>query len=446
MTREALDQWFINKVMDNKEHYAEDYKKVNQAVASSKAIYKGKPVPFLYMPKFYTEHDLASFNRLTESMMKICRKMIDLYRSVPLIRKKYNFDSRLEALILKDEAYRSYVPMARFDVFYYGPDDFMFCELNTDGTSAMNEDMILASILGESEIVEEMSETFEMRSFELFDTWVKEVQNIYTEATGKLSKPTVAIVDFIDKGSNIEFEEFKLRFEKAGFEAYIADPRDLTYDDGLMFEGVKLDVVYRRLVTRDMMDRIDEIPAFEKACLDNKTVVIGNIRSQVVHTKVFFELLFDESVREFFTKDELAFIDRHVPYTDPIRNISYSLDKFVENKDQYLIKPLDFYASIGVYAGASHTSEEWRKILEEHLDKPYLIQRFCKPAITSNVDMVDGELQVGEYKNITGLYIYNEKVYGVYSRAGRTAIISGLHDVFTLPTFFVKTEDEMSLT
>lgn len=437
MTRHDIDKIFIDKVMANPEVYLPDLQKAYGQVKNSKAIYKGKPIPFLYMPKFWMAQDLETFEGLVKDMMAICHKMIDLYRSSPMIREKYNFDARLEALILKTSPYQSMVPMARFDVFYQNPGQFMFCELNTDGTSAMNEDAELAQILGETAIMNQMGQTYDMHSFELFDTWVTEVGHIYAEAGGTKVYPRVAIVDFFDKASSIEFDVFKERFEGAGYPCVIADARELTYDNGLYYQGELIDIVYRRLVTKDMMERIDLIPALEKACLDDQTLVIGNIQSQVVHTKLFFSLLFDQEVREFFNQEELAFIDAHVPHTEVIGAAADRIDQIVAQKDQYLIKPLDFYASIGVYAGKDYDEASWRELLLSHLDQHYLLQRFCEPPITYNVDIEEGQLTLGQYKNITGLYVYNTKLYGIYSRAGRTAIISGLHDVFTLPSIFV---------
>lgn len=440
MTREQMERRFIDAALEAPERFAEDLKQLQERVKHSKAIYKGKPIPFLYMPRFLDGSDLDTFQNAVSHMMAICHKMIRLYRTVPAIRTLYGFDARLEALILKESPYAACVPMARFDIFYYGPDDFRFCELNTDGTSAMNEDRELARIFTDNALLDQVSQDVVLNSFELFDTWVQEVGQIYREARGSKAHPTVAIVDLFEKASAIEFEVFKERFEALGYPCVIADARQLTYveGEGLYFEGQHIDIVYRRLVTKDMMERIDEIPAFEKACLDDMTLVIGNVQSQVVHTKVFFQLLHDDRVRQYLNAEELEFIDRHVPLTEPIAMVKYQLDKYVAQKDQWLIKPLDFYASIGVYAGRDYDANAWRKLLEDHLHKPYLIQQFCTPPEFDNIDLVEGQLVMGKYKHITGLFVYNGKFYGVYSRAGRTSIISGLHDVFTLPSLYIE--------
>ncbi len=438
MKRHEIDKAYIEKAQQNFAKSIDDFKNIKHAVALSNAVYLGKPCGVLYMPKFYTEDDIANFKVIVDQMMAICKRMIELYFTNSMVREKYNFDERLEKLILKETPYSSDVPMARFDIFYYGDDDFKFCEINTDGASAMNEDMVLASIFSVSAMMNEMTAQYDISAFELFDTWVEELQNIYTEATGIAEKPVVAIVDFIEKGSSEEFEEFLARFKKYGYQAYIVDPRDLSYDDGLYYGTQKIDVVYRRLVTRDMMERIDEIAAFEQACLDDQTIIIGNMRSQIVHTKLFFKLLFDHDIRQYFDSEMLKFIDQHIPETHDMKFLKQHVDYIVEMRHKYILKPNDYYGSKGVFAGSEHSAEAWRDIVEDCLTKSYILQLYCPEAITENIDLINGDLVVDNYCNITGLFVYNERLYGIYSRAGKKAILSGIHDVYTLPTFLVK--------
>ncbi len=438
MKQSQFDKLFMERAMADPTRAIADFKRLKRAVAVSNAVYLGKPCGVLYMPKFYSAADFAQFKLIVDQMMALCRRMVDLYFSDPTIRRKYAFDKRLERLILKESPYKSAIPMARFDFFYYGVDDYKFCELNTDGSSAMNEDMVLAGIFSRAELINELAATHDITSFELFDSWVRELQNIYSEATGRQDKPVVAIVDFVDKGSTIEFEEFLARFVKFGYEAYIVDPRALTYCDGLYYGDTKIDVVYRRLVTRDMMARIDEIAAFEAACLDDKTIVVGNIRSQIVHTKWFFKLLYDDDVRAHFDAATLAFIDAHIPETRDMTYLAEHVETVVANRADYILKPVDYYGSKGVYAGRDHDAAAWRGIIDDCLDQPYIVQRYCRPALSDNIDLQNDRLVVDRYSNITGVFVYNEKPYGVYSRAGKKAILSGIHDVYTLPTFMVK--------
>lgn len=424
-----------NIEQDSATYYA-DYKKIYEEVAKSKAVYKGEPVPFLYIPKVFTEVDLLRFETITKDIFKIVNKSIDLYMENKMVREYYGFDKRLDELIRKEHDFSANVPMGRFDIFYNMNGEFKFCELNTDGTSAMNEDFVLSQIMAESKPMVELSEAYNVNSFELYHTWVKEVKAIYRESGGKKEKPFVAIVDFIDKASSIEFDEFKARFTRDDCVCDIVDPRKIEEVDGeLYFNDKRIDVIYRRLVTKDLMDRYDEILPLIEGLKAGKTCVIGPIKSQIVHTKKFFEVLHNDEIRKLFTEEELAYIDEHIPYTKKlVKDKSY--DTYIDSKDKYIIKPTDYYASKGVYSGMDHSRAEWIKILDDAIASDYIIQEYCDTVPTDNVLFdEDGGVTVKKFSNITGLFVYNEKFYGLYSRAGKNSIISGIHDGYTLPSF-----------
>ncbi len=83
-------------------------------------------------------------------MISITNKITNRYIEDKEFRKKFGFPKLIEDLIQIDNGYDINVPIGRFDIFYKDYDNFKFCELNTDGSSAMNEDNTIAKILLES--------------------------------------------------------------------------------------------------------------------------------------------------------------------------------------------------------------------------------------------------------------------------------------------------------
>ncbi|HKL42669.1 MAG TPA: hypothetical protein VJ962_08850 [Clostridia bacterium] len=431
------DEKLVEGIIENYSNYYKDFVKINEEVNKSKAIYKGEPVPFLYVPKFFTKEDIIDFNIIIKNIFNLVNKTIDLYFDNEEIRKIYNFDQRLEELILLEKPYSSNVPMGRFDIFYYGKGKYKFCELNTDGSSAMNEDMVLSEIFGKSLLLKELKKDYNIHSFELFDTWVSEVTKIKNEAGISKENPTLCILDFIHDEPSIEFVEFKEAFEKTNYDVIIADPRDLSERQGfLYYEEKKIDIIYRRLVTKDLMDNYDQIPDLIEGIKANKTCIIGNLRSQIVHTKLFFKVLHDERYQKYLTVEEIRYINSHIPITEKIKEVK---DKYILNKNSLIAKPIDNYASKGVFAGNDLTNEEWIVQLERIKHENYLIQEFCQPSYSKNIIFESNEEYIVEdFRNITGLFVYNESLYGIYSRLGLNSIISGLHEGFTVPSFYIE--------
>jgi hypothetical protein len=439
LNRIDLDREYIDIINANETLYCSDYLDAMDKVKASTAMYKGKPIPFLYMPKLYTQKDLERFTKLTDTLMTIIRKVIDRYINYPAFREKFGFSELLEKLILTQHGYNARVPMARFDIFYKDDGSFKFCELNADGSSAMNEDRELSRILSESIAFKEMSRKYDISSFELFDTWVEECISIFKEFNPEIQKPNVAIVDFNDTGSPNEFEVFRDSFEKNGYKTMIVDPRDLKYSHGKLYiDDMRIDIVYRRLVTRDLIERADEIPDFIQAAMEGKVCIVGPIKSQIIHNKVIFKILHDKDTLEFLTEDEGQFIKDHIPLTAKFEGDEFDFDELTINRDEYILKPSDLYASRGVYAGRDFSAEQWKEKLLECHGKDYLIQEYYTPNKSDLVEFVEGKLKISKFNNITGMYMYNEKLYGLYSRIGKNPIISGLHDCYTLPTFIVR--------
>ncbi|MBS4534513.1 glutathionylspermidine synthase family protein [Clostridium sp. D2Q-14] len=437
MNRKEIDEIYVDVILENKDEYYEDYLKIKERVKNSKATYKGEPVPFLYMPKFYTDEDIDNFRDLSSTMNRIFNKVIDRFLNNEDYRFKFGFPNWLNELILLPKQYDSNFPMARFDIFYDYDGEFKFCEINTDGTSAMNEERELSRIFMESKGVESFKNHFDFKPFELFETWIDEVLNIYIENHSN-SNPSIAIVDFVSKSSMDEFVEFRDRFRRRGLWCEIISPDELECKEGyIYYKDEKIDIVYRRLVTKDLMDNKYKVESFIEGIKAGNTTIIGPIKSQIIHNKIIFKILHDEDTLKFLDEVERDFIKKHIPYTKELILETLDLEDIIKNKNNYIIKPMDLYASKGVYAGKEYSKEDWETHIRECNNSNYLIQEYFDPPETDMIDFDEDNI-IKSFKNITGLYIYNENFYGVYSRVGKNAIISGIHDGYTLPTFNIR--------
>lgn len=434
-----INKEYIDLILNNQEKYIEDYHNTMEKVNNSNAQYKGKPVPTLYNPYFVSKENLEDFNKIGDMMISITNKITNRYIDDESFRKKFGFPKLIEDLIQIDNGYDINVPIGRFDIFYKDYDNFMFCELNTDGSSAMNEDNTLAKIMLESKALEDFSEKYQLNHFELFNSWVEKSIEIFHKYDPSNTKPNVAIVDFEESGTTPEFEEFKAAYMNRGYNCIIVDPRNVEYRDGKLYhQDYRIDLVYRRIVTFELIDKADEIPAFIEAYKDRAFCCIGSIRSQVIHNKIFFKILHDEDTLEGLSQEEREFVKRHIPYTGIFGGGEEVFQKVLNNKEKYIMKPKDLNASQGVYTGRDLTKEEWENRLKDSWNNQYLYQEYFDPFTREFLLFKDGDFQVEEFRSILGLYMYKEKCAGVYSRIGQESIISGMVEYYTLPSIYVK--------
>ena len=341
MDYNTIGKRYIDIVKEDPEKYYEDYKKLLAKVAKSTAKYKGELVPAIYQPFFVSEEDEETFKYISDMMMRISDKITKAYVAISAFRNTFDFDNKMKQLLIHKPLLATFVPICRYDIFYKSRDEFKFCELNTDGSSAMNEDNEVAPFMLELEAMKEMEKRYgyEFSYYELFDSWVDEFKELYKETTGK-EDFNLAIVDIMESASHEEFEKFKKAFEKKGIKTIICDARDIKRKDGHIYAGdFRIDAVYRRLVTFEAVQHWDEIQEFIDGYLNDEFVMIGSFKSQVMHDKRIFIKLFEDRVKKFLSKDELEFIEKHIPYTAMLT--SETFEEVLKNKDKYIIKPVD---------------------------------------------------------------------------------------------------------
>lgn len=432
----ALEYYEILK-KDEKKYY-EDYKNLVERVNNSSAYYHGEPIPVTYQGFFYDEKARDDFQYMADTLMSITRKITDEYVNNPEYRKHFYFEKELEELILHDPGYDIPVPICRYDVFYRDREEFKFVEFNTDGASAMNEDNTIGKIMLETEGMKEFSKEYNLTNVEVIHRWAKDSVELYEKVKGK-KKPNVAIVDHLEIGTSNEFIEFKKAYEALGVNCEIIDIRDLEYKDGkLQHKGYEIDLVYRRIVTVEFMKLYDELEDFRKAYFDNAFLMVGSFRSQIMHYKLTYKIFRLEDTKKILSEEENKFLEERIPYTEEFAT-QEDLDIVKKNKDGYIFKPLDAYASHGIYVGRDHSQEEFEEIVEGILGTGYIYQEYYDQYPLKVVEFDnEGKLHLNEFGAVVGMFIYNEKFAAPYTRIGKDNLISGARDYYTTPNIYVE--------
>ncbi len=432
----------------------EHIKSANSAkeyIANSTAKYHNRVVRAMYIPKIFTKREIQTFENLVTTLYGIFNKVMAKFYEDEKYRQLFGFEKELLNLILREKTYECNIPISRIDVFYNEQTRrFNFCEFNTDGTSAMNEDRELNISLKLTKAYKMFEENYNIETFELFDTWIDEFLKIYEDYATKNNKektPNVAIVDFTSIGTLNEFEIFKQRFLKRKINAQICDVEDLVYADNKLKtkNGDTINAIYRRAVTTDIMKNLDKAEHMINATINGDVCLVGDFRTQIAHNKILFKILHMEQTHAFLTKAECDFIKAHVPYTtsltlQALENKQDFAKEVYTKKDNWIIKPEDSYGSKGVHAGVEDTNEQWQEHVNACLDKGYIIQRFYNPYQMDNIDLAikqDDKAQWCKTSNLTGLFVYNGKMCGTYSRISYDEMISTQYNEMSLPTIVV---------
>lgn len=419
---------------ENLHIYKKDYLRLKEIEKTSEAYYQGQPVPFLYTPRFFTQEEMENLEQIVKSTVELFDRIVDLYMEEEDFRKLFGFPKKIEELILLGSPLERVYPMARMDIFYRGIDDFEFCEINTDGSSAMNEDRVLKELFFDSELYRALSKRgYKIEGFELFDSWVDYVLSNWT----KEGMPSLGILD--TDVDNDEFRRFARHFEKRGCRVELVTPWELELEEGyLSFKGLKLDYIYRRLVTSDFYKIYDEVPNLVQGIKEAKTVLFGPIASQIIHNKVLFYVVHHPQAQKYFSPEQQEFIKKHFPYTALVDERVVADKSFTDNRKDYLLKPTDLYASRGIYLGSEMDEKLWKETLEKVVGEDYLIQAFAK---LPRIEMMSYTEGVRTFNQMTGMFVYNGKLEGFFSRGCQGPVIAGSYGGKSLTTLKIKRDE-----
>ena len=426
-------------------------KRAKAAIEASDVYAHGKPVPFSFVPYLFNADDLAFFEEVAAKTVSILEKLIRRYLDDPGYRALFHFPPEIERLILLPCGYDRLLPLARIDLFLDEADrSFKFCEFNADGAAGMSRDRAIAAELARTDSFARFSALHDsVEPFELLDTWVQAFSRVYASdpLSAERPAPTVAITDFRESAVMSDFDAFVGAFARAGIKARFVDTRSFSFDGQALRDatgGTRIDAVYRRAVTSEILEHLDECSALIDAVAAQAVCLVGHFRTNVVHSKMVNVALFDESRADVLDPDEIAFVDAHVCRTKRLLSDgSCDIAAVKAGRERWIVKPADDYGARGVFAGVDFDDATWTRIVDEHLDAGFIVQEFYPPR---HVDIVvagadaDGKhadtgtdagtgidaggCRVESWESMPGFYLYDGQLAGFYCRLGRGGVIA----------------------
>jgi hypothetical protein len=416
-------------------HFEESYNKYFNKLEKIGKTYNTKPIPSLFHPIILSNETLYLLKKNSEQMASILDKTIDLYLRDSEVQKCFNFTQELHDWICIDPGYNIKIPISRYDGLFDGT-TCKFCEFNTDGTSGMDKINTLDNAFIETNTGKEVINKYNLTNFDLRQSTLNILLKCYNDFDKK-KKPNIAIVDFLELGMVAEFKALKNYFISKGYPTEVCDIRKLQLKkDGLWYNNFKIDLIYRRAVTDEIVRYKDDIKDFLKAYTSHVTCTVGPIRSQIVHSKLIYTFLSSNKSKKYFTDKEYSFIKTHIPETNIITNDPTLINKLLNNKDDYFVKPHNAYGCKGVYCGMDYSSKSWNliinKILSEDNNK-YLMQK--KINIPKGDFVINSEGKKKEFNITLQPYIFNNILEGFYPRVSVDKVISTSTNASLLPIF-----------
>jgi len=213
------------------------------------------------------------------------------------------------------------------------------------------------------------------------------VQSAYRQFGGK-HKPTTAIVELglespAPGGSSSEGRLLADAFNQLGGNARVVPPELLEYTDGKLYAGdFTIDLVFRRVSTRDLLTRWDLSHPLLRAYRDRAVCVVNSFRSEFAQRRALFDLLTDEAVTAHLPTSDRKLIRSSVSWTRVVSqrktthgDMQVDLPEFIlSQRERLALLPNEDASDQRVYIGAEMTPSAWDRALKLALRTPYVVQ------------------------------------------------------------------------
>jgi uncharacterized circularly permuted ATP-grasp superfamily protein len=452
MLKEAVA--YYNQLLEDFDLREKSRASLDAGLEKNRLIFGGRRLSPYLRPHFVTETDWRRVVGICETIWSALQKVKDAAVESEEILDELGITEIERELVAIDPKYRQVSPTARLDSFLT-ENSYAYVELNGESPAGIAYADSASEIFLNLPVMKKFAESYEVEIFEGRSKMLRVLLAAYEEFLGHKPEknPVIAIVDLKDLPTQKEFELFKDYFEANGCTSLICSPQELEFSGGrLIYKGVEIDVVYKRLLVNEYLPIIDEFPALVDAYRAGAICMVNNFRSKLVHKKAIFAVLTNERYANLFNEAELAAIQAHVPWTRKFReektfNQGEEID-LIEwtraNSGKLVLKPNDDYGGHGIYIGWNSDENQWNEAIRVALaDGDYLVQERVQTSkeIFPYVDE-SGQVKMEEQLVDLDPLLFDGKVGSAFTRLSSSELANVSSGGGMVPTFIIREKEE----
>jgi hypothetical protein len=380
-------------------------------------FFGARPLCTVLRPRFLTPAQSSFLQRRVGVLLGAFDKA---YRAA-LERADFRAQFRLfdweERLIEHDPGIAQPSPVSRLDAFFvHERGGLRFTEYNAETPAAASYNDVLAEVFLGLPVMREFLRRFEVRPQPARQNVMHALESAYREWSGRRDRPKVAIVDWREVPTFSEFVISAEYFRSQGLECVIADPREVEYRGGRLYaEGVPVDVIYKRVLISELIDRGGMEHPIVRAVLDGAVCMVNPFRCKILHKKASLAVLSDERNARLFSPGERDAIDAHIPWTRVVeerttmhggRSVDL-LPYIAEHRHNFVLKPNDEYGGTGIVLGWEASDETWSAALAAARGEAFVVQERIALPVEPYPSMHDGKVRFDERILDTAPFIFH---------------------------------------
>lgn len=367
----------------------EQYENLRHFLRRRGCTFSGEPMPTLLKPNFISPKQSRLLQYDVEKISSALNKFIKLYLENDEVRRIMKFSALEDELFRIEPHYDFALVISRLDAFM-NDYEVKFLEFNCDSPAGTAFSDVLEE--GFKDILKSYPFLihWKIEYISRQDRFFQALKSCYREFRQNHphfpEKPTIAIVDWDDLPTAGEFELLKIYFESKGLKALITSPQQFKIvGSEMLIDGEPVHLIYRRVITRELIERVDEVGDFIRGVKSEMACMCNPFRSFIVGNKKILDLLTDPRFQNIYDQEELAVIHKTIPWTKILadQKVIYNgytvdLQRFViDNKDKLVVKAASSYGGKDVFLGRETDQQTWNAVVEKHIgSEDWVVQEY----------------------------------------------------------------------
>jgi hypothetical protein len=409
-------------------------------------VFGGRMLSPYLRPHFVTTDQWRRITSTCDTVWGAVEKVGRAAPTDPLMLEQLGLTRAELELVAIDPGYPEVSVSSRLDSFLTDS-SYEFVELNAECPAGIAYADVAAEIFYDLPVMRRFRQRYSVTPLYCRENMLGVLLSIYARVRGTAERPNIGIVDYRGLPTQREFELFKEFFEARGYPTTIADPRDLELRGGKLHHGdFRIDLVYRRVLTNELLEKVDECRAFVDAYRGRAAIFVNSFRTKYVHKKMLFGVLTDERHQRYFTEAERDVIRGSVPWTRRVEDVRTTykdrqvalLDFIRASRDRLVLKPNDDYGGHGIYIGWESDEAAWDRAIEAALGEDYLVQ---ERVVTSREVFPfvgqDGDVQMIEQLLDLDPLLFFGEVKGSFTRLSSSSLANVTSGAGMVPTMLV---------
>jgi uncharacterized circularly permuted ATP-grasp superfamily protein len=431
MTNEALS--YYHDLLTAGDTAAEMQALLAEATQQRRLSFGDRPVCNVLRPFFIGAAVYDRMKPKTDVLLRAINKLYQALMADDQLRAEMDLTELEEQLLQIPAGFPAPDVSARLDAFLDEDGGFQFVEYNAESPGGLFYGDVLGEVFLHSPAMQQFSRRYSLCTFPIRDFHLDALLDTYVQWGGR-NEPRIAIVDWRTVKTYNEFLIYQDHLRAEGYESVIVDPEELTYTNGKLRAGdVDIDLVYKRVVTGELLDKYGlDHPLFD-AARDGAVCVVNSFHVQMLYKKMTFVLLSDPAYAHLYDVEERAAIAEHIPWTRKLREgytshqgQTIDLIPFVQqNKDRLVVKPNGEYGGRGVVLGWECDQSAWEQAVAEALPDSFIVQERVRVGSEPYPTYMDGKfLLTDRYFDVDPYVWHGHRAEGCGIRLSAAALLN----------------------